>query len=421
MKLSSFIILFVFLIAGCAVNKKSNDNKKPKIKNVASIYNPSVSLINPQYKVYNVSDTESILYIGLNKNELLIKSDGISNQARILVKYKILIDNDKLNLVDSLTTIYNINLNSQKSNILIDIPLKLQTNNYFILLTIKDLYGNKKVERYFTSSKKSKFSKDNFNVYSYPTNEIKFDNIVHSNDSLKLNYKRESVDKYFVYYFNNTFKQSPPPFTLSFVKAQNLIPDSIFVVENNDSTIFNFKKIGIYKILVDTSQEQGITFFNFGDDFPFIKKPSQMLAPLVYLTSQTEFKKYNQMENKKFAVDKFWLKSSNNVNSAKGLIRVFYNRVKFANIYFTSYKEGWKTDRGMIYIIYGIPSIIYKSSKVEKWIYSKQNSLMQFTFENKNNLYTNNDFEVNHNEAYNLMWYKAIDTWRNGRIFTISQ
>ena len=178
--------------------------------------------------------------------------------------------------------------------------------------------------------------------------------------------------------------------------------------------------MGFYEILADSSQKNGITFFNFGNNFPYIKTPTQMLNPISYLTSQTEFKNYKAMPNKKIAVDEFWLKTSKNANSAKGLIRVFYNRVKFANIYFTSYKEGWKTDRGMVYIIYGAPSVIYKSNKIEKWVYSSQNSLMQFTFVNKFNIFTKNNFEVEHNEAYSIMWYKVIDTWRSGRIFSIS-
>ena len=36
----------------------------------------------------------------------------------------------------------------------------------------------------------------------------------------------------------------------------------------------------------------------------------------------------------------------------------------------TSFKVGWQTDRGMIFIIYGIPNYVYKSGVEEKWIYN---------------------------------------------------
>jgi len=419
MKLTVLIFSLFFLITGCAVQKKTKS--KSKIKNVAFLYNPSISKINIKHKIFHTSNEKSVLTVNLKTSDLLIKSEGSSKQAKILLKYRILINNEKLDFFDSLSTIYNINILKNRKKVSIEIPLNLSPNNYFIMLTIKDLYNNTVSETYFTTDKTNKFSADNFYAKSKKTNTLKFDNIVKSTDSLQLFYNREKADSFFVYYFKNTFKPSPPPFTLSLVKARDLIPDSIFTIANNDSTYLTFAKQGFYEVLTDTSQNQGITFFNFGNNFPLIKTPTQMLNPLAYLTSQTEFKKYKQMPNKKLAVDEFWLKASNNANSAKGLVRVYYNRVKFANIYFTSYKEGWKTDRGMIYIIYGAPSIINKSNKVERWIYSNQNSLMQFTFVNTPNTYTDNNFEVKHNEAYSIFWYKAIDTWRNGRIFSITQ
>ncbi len=407
--------LIFLIIASCATQKKT----KSKLKNVSFLYNPSISQVKFKHKIFHITDTTSVLKIHLNSDDLLIKADDKSKKARVLIKYRIYLDNNKLDFYDSLSTIYNIDF-SQKKQIDIDIPLKLKPKAYFFMFTIKDLYRNIKTEEYFLTDKTSKFTKDNF-IATSKNNYIKFDNIVKQNDSLHIIYKRQKVDSFFVYYFKNSFKQASLPFSISLVKAQFLTPDSIYKFANNDTSYISFEKEGFYEILADTSQNKGITFFNFGDNFPYIKTPTEMLNPIVYLTSQTEFKKYKQMPNKKIAVDEFWLKTSKNANSAKGLIRVFYNRVKFANIYFTSYKEGWKTDRGMIYIIYGAPSVINKSNKIERWIYSSQNSMMQFTFINKPNIYTDNNFELEHNESYSIFWYKAIDTWRNGRIFYVTQ
>ena len=38
---------------------------------------------------------------------------------------------------------------------------------------------------------------------------------------------------------------------------------------------------------------------------------------------------------------------------AKELIKNYYGRLQHANLFFTSYLEGWKTDRGMIFMIFG--------------------------------------------------------------------
>ena len=57
------------------------------------------------------------------------------------------------------------------------------------------------------------------------------------------------------------------------------------------------------------------------------------------------------------------------MEQAKELIRIYYNRVFFSNYYFTSDREGWKTDSGMIFIVYGPPNTFYKSEDEEKWGY----------------------------------------------------
>ncbi|CUS97606.1 GWxTD domain-containing protein [Candidatus Kryptonium thompsonii] len=36
----------------------------------------------------------------------------------------------------------------------------------------------------------------------------------------------------------------------------------------------------------------------------------------------------------------------------------YYSRVKYANEHFGHYLEGWKTDMGMVYIIFGPPSSV---------------------------------------------------------------
>lgn len=55
----------------------------------------------------------------------------------------------------------------------------------------------------------------------------------------------------------------------------------------------------------------------------------------------------------------------------------YYKRVEYANSRFKSYQQGWQTDMGMVYIVYGSPASIdkrqdyYNPSRVyERWIYT---------------------------------------------------
>jgi hypothetical protein len=57
----------------------------------------------------------------------------------------------------------------------------------------------------------------------------------------------------------------------------------------------------------------------------------------------------------------------------------YYRRIEFANTNFTSYIEGWRTDRGMVYITLGPPNDIERhpfeseSKPYEIWSYYRYN------------------------------------------------
>ncbi|HRR93724.1 MAG TPA: GWxTD domain-containing protein, partial [Bacteroidales bacterium] len=121
-----------------------------------------------------------------------------------------------------------------------------------------------------------------------------------------------------------------------------------------------------------------------------------------------------------------------NVEKARELIRIYYTRTLFANYYFTSWKEGWRTDRGMIYIIYGPPDKLYKSNEAETWGYRKpsvqskwgprysvKEDYLFFTFKKRENIFTDNDFYLSRSETTVTYWDKAVQSWRKGIVFRL--
>jgi len=103
---------------------------------------------------------------------------------------------------------------------------------------------------------------------------------------------------------------------------------------------------------------------------------------------------------------------------AREMIRIYYTRVQYANFYFTTDREGWKTDRGMIYVIYGPPKILIKKDGQETWTYFLQSGeSIRFTFRYKENPFTNNLYELQRNLEPSPHWREAVDSWRNGRVF----
>ena len=89
---------------------------------------------------------------------------------------------------------------------------------------------------------------------------------------------------------------------------------------------------------------------------------------------------------------------------ARAMIHKYYSRVVDANNYFTSYHEGWKTDRGLIYIVYGPPKIVYRGKDIEEWLYGEKG--------NNNSIRLQFDYSLVKSPSYKEKWYNIVNTWR---------
>ena len=89
-----------------------------------------------------------------------------------------------------------------------------------------------------------------------------------------------------------------------------------------------------------------------------LKKAVQQLKYIAKQKDINEIKKAPQSEQiEKF--EKFWEKRDPTPGTAKNeLMDEYYRRITFSNENFSNFKEGWKTDMGMIYVIFGPPSDI---------------------------------------------------------------
>ncbi|MFC2099195.1 GWxTD domain-containing protein, partial [Bacteroidota bacterium] len=241
--------------------------------------------------------------------------------------------------------------------------------------------------------------------------------LVHPLFSQSVDYRR-GVDTVYIKYYKNNFPLPRPPVTNLSSPKPDYRPDSIFTYPFSDTTKYILPQEGMYHIQVDPRQEGGLSLFNFGENYPRVASIHDMVGPLAYLASSQEYNELITQTNMKLAIDNFWLQAGGNVQTSRELIRVFYNRVFFANYFFTSYKEGWKTDRGMMFIVYGPPNILTKKGDNEIWVYYRKKSRepLQFIFTRHANPYTHNDFWLERNFT-NSLWTLAVRDWRSGKIF----
>ena len=94
-------------------------------------------------------------------------------------------------------------------------------------------------------------------------------------------------------------------------------------------------------------------------------------------------------------------------------MRSYFRKVELANLYFSSYKEGWKTDRGMIYLIYGVPDEVIKNGLNETWNY--KSNKQSFSFVKTGSVYDPDYFVLIRERRYTESWYTTVDLWRKSR------
>jgi GWxTD domain-containing protein len=186
---------------------------------------------------------------------------------------------------------------------------------------------------------------------------------------------------------------------------------------------------GNYRFEVDLKRGQqdafrGRAFGIRSEHFPHIKSPEEMVGPLAYLMNKNDFERFQQISNTdslKKAIDTFWLKNIGNTSKAKNVIQLFYERVENANKQFSNFKEGWKTDRGMIYILFGPPWYTIDGFKSLEWYYSNnhQQAELSYTFEQprlENEFFPFEHYILNRSTNYYSIQYQQRELWLSGMI-----
>lgn len=129
----------------------------------------------------------------------------------------------------------------------------------------------------------------------------------------------------------------------------------------------NLFVIGNYKYQITDKKTNEILVskdFSYRWDFlpVSMKNLDLAISQLVYLATSTELnyiKDASTREEKERRFLKFWKDKDPSPGTPKNeLLMEYYNRVKIANERYSHYVDGWKTDMGMVYIIYGNPSNI---------------------------------------------------------------
>lgn len=153
-------------------------------------------------------------------------------------------------------------------------------------------------------------------------------------------------------------------------------------------------------------------------DFPHVRSVPYLIETTRYVTSRSEYERMNGSDDPKGALDAFWLDCGNDEDRAANLIATYYGRVEEANRYFSGLQEGWRTDRGMVHIVYGVPNKVRRSGRSEWWIYGEEGSAntITFSFRHAPTELDANRYILDRSIQFRPTWDRMVTSWRNGRI-----
>jgi GWxTD domain-containing protein len=413
------LISFAFLI-GCSASQNTSN------QNVAGIYMDGLNLINPDLKVFHKNDTLTELHFRFNSENILYtrKRGDSTFSANILIHYD-LMDRATDQLLDS-ASINFTDLSDNKIKKLLDGVINLPTQpskSYTIKVKFSDLSRDHFIKKSILLNRLNIYNAQNylfvdslgnvfFNDYYKVNDQITIlKNESNTNESLLVKYYSTNLPLARPPFASDESKDTPSEYTPKFSKS--LYYDSL------NTIIYNITEKGLYHFQASETNKEGPTLFNFEANFPLVKNLDNMVGPMRYISSKKEYTLLKNSEDKKVAMDNFWLEVAGSNDRARTLITEYFGRVEKANEHFTSYLEGWKTDRGIIYVIYGAPNVVYKNKEYENWIYGEENNMMStsFIFYKVKNPVSNNDFKLNRSTTFKSSWYRAVDSWRSGRIY----
>jgi GWxTD domain-containing protein len=423
-----YLIILLLAFASCKSTQKvrtgsvanSSRSDRSATNSTPEAQNPIIATVNTRYIVEDSSNVNIYL-------ELTIDNFPLDEmvQKRFATRYRVSwllvndysirerIKSDKIDLNEE-----SFSYSNGKIYMRYQIPRVKDINSAILITEFVDITASKK----FTIDIPIDFINARFqNRYGlYKTNSKlpTFENYVKMGEPITFNAIKEFEHPFYVikYEGDNTPARSPMSTTKPSVVSFNQEGMSV----QTTGKPFKIDEPGLYFAVEDTtSMDGGSGFYVVDTRYPRMTMPKELTEPIVYISTNKEIEEIEDAADNKDALDLFFLKvTDGNQSLSKEIIKTYYRRVTASNELFTSYKEGWKTDKGMVYIVLGPPSKVQRFRDREVWLYSQSGNFSEiiFTFYRTNNQFTDNYYELVRYPDYKQYWYPYVEAWRNGKI-----
>ncbi len=413
------LLALIFALAGCTASRPGASGSSNALYDYESFF------LHPEFRLYHHSDDSTTLYFRIHSEELLyIKPESTGEFEAGLNLTIELFPTSGSQPADTL----RFTLRDFKSD---DAPRVLEGQKTFALkeglwvmnIQVTDMHRGVTQGYQMTSDKSSRYTAHNYLMRRKKDGTVLYHSFPAAGDTLLVESARNvgtgNTYELALIWLEEEPRLPPPPFSSNSPEVPDL-SSGIRRIISPDSGYFQIVlKEGLYFGSLDPERRTGF-FLSPSDKWhPEVRSFDQLVRPLRYITSKAEFDEISKNNFPKKLVDNFWVECGGSKDRARELIRIYYGRVEEANRYFSSYTEGWRTDRGMIHLIFGNPSRIRRAEQSETWIYGEEGSpgSTVFVFRKLSSSLSDNIYVLQRDPMFRQVWEQMVTIWRQGRVF----
>ncbi|MGB1204514.1 MAG: GWxTD domain-containing protein [Chitinophagales bacterium] len=408
-----FLLISLFFLTKCTTSKQQ--------KNLAYKYQKNTNRFTFKNLVHHQSSDSSTIYVQMSAKNLTFdenKETQIQTQIQVYEHIK------EGGLLDTFFRNITVKENPSNTNIALWkylVPIKTE-KDYLVVLNMIEKSTGRQFENSFRVWKKAELANENeqnFLCINTTNRQFLFENYANVSSDIIMRYRQEISPTLQVSYFKTSQQLALPPFVTDRKIVVPSKADSSFQIQGN----LTLEKEGIYFIQKNKGDKYGKTIVAVSKGFPKLTSAEALTQSLRYITRNQEYQMIINAENTKVAIDKFWMKRAGSPERGKKLIKEFYGRVQSANEYFTNYMEGWQTDAGLIYVIYGEPTAVYDYFGGEEWVYEARGSWprQSFYFNRVSTPFMQDFLSLERNIQYEERWHLAVYEWRKGMIQNVGR
>ena len=159
-------------------------------------------------------------------------------------------------------------------------------------------------------------------------------------------------------------------------------------------------------------------------NYPRLEGYDELISPLIYLAEASEWEALESSigtGDARREFDHFWGLRTQDRSLASSTVESYFSRVEEANLRYGGVKEGWKTDRGMVFIILGEPLFIEPTRDAEVWYYSYDGGQGERSFifsrvRREDVPEVVEEFLLERSFEYERFWRGEINRWRTGAV-----